>query len=620
MTLLFPLGLIGLIGIPVLILIYIIKNRYTEQIIASTYLWTLSEKFLKRKVPISKIAGLISLLLQILIVALVSLAISHPMIVVANSANSYCFVIDGSGSMNIVQNGSTRFDIAKNKICDIIEKSQNGSDYTLIYSGSSTDFVFEAVTDKKTAKQVVSELSVEYVSMQSEYALAAAQNYFDDNPSVLTYLLTDKSYADYENIRIIDVSKEVENYAISNVAYELSGSKLKVTGTVTSYVSQETLMLEIYFDGEEEAYDSQIITTSKDGCDFEFLCNVTSFGYFKVVIADKDALALDNEVIIYDVEYQNVSDILLVSKSPFFIRAALASAGINKVEFITPDEYDDQSGYGLYVFDSFMPKTLPDDGAVWFFNPDTTLAGTNFSYQSRKEDILTAKFSTSTTTTVKRLLTGIVDPEDKTANNTFQVKGYVKCRLNGNFTTLATCDNNPVLFVGSNSYGNREAVFCFDIHDSAPFALLGVLPTLVKNLIDYSFPTVISDTCYTCGDVIQVNMIAGCTNIRIETPNGKTAYPDASVAISEYKLTEVGVYKIVLVMKDKSERVLNIFSELPEEERKPVSLGDSFIITGTAEKNKSDGYIEILLYIFIALAVLAVADYGLYCYEQYQLR
>ena len=48
MSLLNPLGLLALLAIPVLVLIYVIKNKYTEQTIASTYLWQLSEKFLKR--------------------------------------------------------------------------------------------------------------------------------------------------------------------------------------------------------------------------------------------------------------------------------------------------------------------------------------------------------------------------------------------------------------------------------------------------------------------------------------------------------------------------------------------------------------------------------------------
>lgn len=624
MTFLFPLGLLGLIGIPVLIFIYIIKNRYTEQVISSTYIWTLSEKFLKRKVPISKVAGLISLILQILIVVLASFAISHPMIVIADSASSYCFVLDGSGSMNIVQNGETRFDIAKNKICDIIDKSKNGSDYTLIYSGSNTDFVFEEITDKKVAKQIVSELSVGYVAMYSTDALEAAQELFDYNPSAVIYLLTDKKYQQSQNIEIIDVSEKVENCAIANVAFSLAGTQLKITGTVSSYTTEKNVTVKLYFDGSTEAYDSKEIKATALGNDFEFISDKTSFGFFRVAIENEDALALDNEAVVYNVESQNISDVLLVSDSPFFMRAALASAGITKLDFITVDEYADNTGYGLYIFDSFMPETLPDDGAVWFINPDKTLAGTNFSYQTSVESVANESkigyFSTSTATSVKNLLKGIVDPEDKTSDNSFKLKNYVKCRLNGNFTTLATCENNPIVFVGSNAYGNREAVFSFSIQDSAPFLLMGVLPTLVKNLIDYSFPTVINETSYVCGDFVQVNMISGCSNIKIETPSGKTAYPDASVAISEYQLTEVGVYNIILVMKDNTERILNVFAELPEEERVPNTLGESFLIVGTPENNKSDEYIETLLYIFIIIAVLAVADYGLYCYEQYQLR
>ncbi|MBO5510612.1 MAG: BatA domain-containing protein [Clostridia bacterium] len=95
MSFLYPLGLLGLIGIPILILVYIIKSKYTEQTVASTYLWTLSERFLKRKRRPSPLAGIISLILQILAVTLISLAIAHPIITVPDSANEYCFILDG---------------------------------------------------------------------------------------------------------------------------------------------------------------------------------------------------------------------------------------------------------------------------------------------------------------------------------------------------------------------------------------------------------------------------------------------------------------------------------------------------------------------------------------------
>ena len=80
MNLLQPLGLLGLIGIPILILIYIIKSKYREYVVSSTYIWKLSEKFVKKKSPLSKISGLLSLILQILTVLFLSFALAHPII------------------------------------------------------------------------------------------------------------------------------------------------------------------------------------------------------------------------------------------------------------------------------------------------------------------------------------------------------------------------------------------------------------------------------------------------------------------------------------------------------------------------------------------------------------
>ena len=122
MTFSYPIGLLGLIGIPILIIVYIIKNRYTEQTIASTYLWRLSERFLKRRNPFSKITGIISLVLQLLLVTVLSLAIAHPIFVLPGTAHEYCFILDESASMNMEHDGTTRFENAKNEIIKIIIK------------------------------------------------------------------------------------------------------------------------------------------------------------------------------------------------------------------------------------------------------------------------------------------------------------------------------------------------------------------------------------------------------------------------------------------------------------------------------------------------------------------
>ena len=617
MSFVYPLGLIGLVGIPILIIIYIIKNRYTEQIIPSTYIWNMSEKFLKRRVPISVIAGLISLILQILIVTLVSLAIAHPVITLSNAASSYCFVLDASGSMNVVQNGQTRFDLAKQKINNLIDDSADGSDYTLIYAGNSTETWFEKITDKKTAKQIVNDREVGYVAFDADTALEQAKKFYYNNPAVSVYLVTDTDYEEHDNVNVINVAKTTENYALTNINYGLESGSLVVTGTVIAYNSNELLLIELYFDGEDAPSYSDLFAANDNGLEFKFTCpDRTGFDSMRVQIANDDDLALDSSVTVFDVTNENISDVLLVSDNPFFINAALVAAGVTNVNTVRTAAYDDSVSYGLYIFDGFMPQTLPTDGAIWFFNPTGNLAGTNFSYQNeipspRGSAVYPSPEASSNR--VNRLLSGVTRRE-------FELKKYVKCGLSRGFTELITCDGNPLLFSGTTASGQKEVVFAFDVRDSAEFNLYGDFSLLINNLVAGCFSSVIEQTAYYSGETMFINNVANYESVRVLTPGGKTVYLDTYQEYCEYTLSEVGVYSIVLGLKDKTERTMNVFAAMPEEERFVYSASESFSIEGDAKNEKFDGYFDPTMYIFILIALLAVVDFGVYCYEQYQLR
>lgn len=614
MSFLYPLGFLALLAVPILIFIYIIKNRYTEQTVASTYLWTLSERFLKRRIPINRITGILNLILQILAVILIALILAHPILSIPNSAKAYCFILDGSGSMNIVQNGETRFEEGKRKIGDIIRDSMSGSTYTLIYAGKTTDTIFESDNNKERVLSILDDLSAAYTATGLTDALGSAQRYFNDYPYAVTYLVTDKNYGETENVNVINVSGAAENYALSEIGYVLKGNEtLEISGKVTSYESDATLKVSVYFNGSDEVSQTQDIEVTKlEPKDFVFECREADFASFKVKIEQPDALALDNEEVVFNVKYENISKTLLVSDKPFFVQSILNSSGNTQLEVIATKDYTEQSGYGLYVFDSYTPDSMPKDGAVWLLNPQKNLENSNFSYQAQGNPGVGA-FSTSTSTTVRKMLEG-------TSRREFHLNDYAKLSLSGKFTTLLTCDGNPLLCFGTNSYGNREVVFAFDMHASADLVLSGDIVILMSNMLSYSFPEVIDSTSYFCGDIIEVNMVSGAKGVRIETPQGKSDYPDTTTSVSEYELDEVGVYKIYLIMKDNTERMVNIYSALPVAERQPTVTEDEFIINGTPREGSLTGIIDNLLLIFIILAVIAVADYGVYCYEQYQLR
>ena len=260
MSFLYPLGLLGLIGIPILILVYIIKSKYTEQTVASTYLWTLSEKFLKRKRRPSPLAGIISLILQILAVTLISMAVAHPIVTVPNSAKEYCFILDGSGSMRMEAGVSaetdetvsvTRFDAAKAAIRRRVADTMDGSIFTLVYAGDTTGVICERTDDKEQLLLLLDELTPAYNTLNLTNAIGISQGYFNENSGLKTVLFTDSDFEASENIEVVNVADSVDNYGLSNVTYTHLGNTLTVSGNVTSFESDRDLTLHLYLDGNE---------------------------------------------------------------------------------------------------------------------------------------------------------------------------------------------------------------------------------------------------------------------------------------------------------------------------------------------------------------------------------
>lgn len=80
MTLLLPLGLLGLVSLAVLILIYILRPNYQQKLVSTTFIWKLSLKYKKNRIPISKLRNLLILCCQILLLVSLALMMAQPVI------------------------------------------------------------------------------------------------------------------------------------------------------------------------------------------------------------------------------------------------------------------------------------------------------------------------------------------------------------------------------------------------------------------------------------------------------------------------------------------------------------------------------------------------------------
>ncbi len=623
MRFLYPFGLLGLIGIPLLILIYIIKNRYTEQTIASTYLWTLSEKFLKRRNPLAKITGIISLILQILLVLTLSLIVAHPIIILPEQAKEYCFILDGSGSMNMETDGETRFDRARGEILDVIDSARDGSVFSLVLVTDVTEVIFELNDNRELIKDRIMALECSPGYIDYTDSIGVAQGYFNENPSALTYLVTDMDCEDHKNVNVINVAATENNISVDSFDYSVEADgKIAVMGELITYGSARQIDIELYADdGLEPIGTFTTYGQANTPVDFAIKTELTDFYSLTVKIMSDDSMAIDNEATLYNIKSVNAYKTLLVSDTEFFMKSVIESLGNADLTVMKPDEYydavqnstDSVRGYGLYIFDAYTPEELPRDGSVWLIDPSASIDGSGFSVQGEFSIDGGAELTVnnSSASLVKKLTDGMI-------NDSIYISKYVKCGVYGDFTSIYTYMGSPMIFTGINDFGNREVVFAFNFHDS-DYTLTSDYVVLVRNLLDYSFPAVVEKTEYFCGDVAAVNVVTGCESIRVEPPRGEAFYLNTNTAVGEFILTEAGEYKIIANISG-SERVFYIYSSVPKEERNVVSTLDSIAIVGEPANGGRDGKIDNLTLLYVAVALLFSAEWVVYCYDKYQLR
>ena len=625
MAFVYPLGLLGLIAIPILIIIYILQSKYNEQTVPSTYLWHLSEKFLKRRNPLSGLTGLISLILQILLVALLSLALARPVITLPGAARDYHFLLDSSASMSTSEEGVTRFDAARGEIERLIEDSVDGSTYSLTLVSSEEVVAFTGVSDKKTAISLLGDVSSYHTALTEAELLSAAESVLSESSSTAIYVLTDMSFTEVKGAEVITVgTRDADNYSLSALEYSHTGGRLTASVDVTSHSSDASLTLRLTVDGKEApsrlsadgvALEANTVSVKRgETVRVELAAEHGAFSSFSVELLNADGYQVDNTVTAHNLESDNSYSILIVSESGFFLNAATDALLNSDIKLIDPDDYEGEEGeYGLYIFEGYTPSELPS-GSVWLVNCDKNIESSGFDVRARvslpEADVIEKSGSTATAT--RALLEG-VSGED------IYIKSYIKYSgMYLKFQTLFSYDGNPLIFAGTNGAGARQVVFGFDLNES-DFALSADFITLLENLLAYSFPDVVSRGNYTVGDEATVNIIPNTTGYRAESPTDRDVFIDDSSAVAGILLNEVGTYTVYATVSGK-EIPYRIFSAADPAESAPSSADSAFILEGERTDGSIDGKYDPTGLIFILIAVLFIADWGVYLYEKYQLR
>lgn len=229
MTLLTPLGLLGLIGIVALIIIYIIRPNYQQKFISSTYVWKLSLRYRKKKIPTSKLRNLLLILCQVLFLATAAAILARPNLILQSAIKEpeVVVIIDASASMRAHLDGEKRFTRAVDEASMLVEDTFEEDGYVSLILADNDPKYLLSQRMRKDSQTAISEqfealiqedTQCTYASSDIDGAIELCESVIRENPKAKIYLYTDTDYIYVpEEIELVNVSDINEwNGAILN--------------------------------------------------------------------------------------------------------------------------------------------------------------------------------------------------------------------------------------------------------------------------------------------------------------------------------------------------------------------------------------------------------------------
>ena len=226
------IGLIALIGVPVIIILHMLKRKQKDVIIPSTYLWERAADTSVQSKPWQKLKKSLPLILQLTAAALLGLAVARPYISAFGTAYNYVVVIDASSSMSASDMGGTRLDYSRERAEKLINSLKD-----------KMDVVYGPDTDKSAAVSALRGISATGggIDMETLESIIASEAVKTDGG---IYIFTD-SEAGFDGLdaNIFYAGKETSNCAVTLA----SASEGSILANVRNYgEAEETRTVTVY--------------------------------------------------------------------------------------------------------------------------------------------------------------------------------------------------------------------------------------------------------------------------------------------------------------------------------------------------------------------------------------
>lgn len=626
MSWLAPLGFLGLLGVVALIIIYIIKPNYQQKMISSTYVWRLSLKYRKKRLPINRLQNILLFLCQVLILTICALLLAQPVIMheKIGDENEKVIIIDASASMRLSNGVNTRFERAVNEARTMaLGTLEEGGLVSVIFADDKSDFLFQrataAQTDDINAKfdeLLADGTKCTYSSADVKGAVALAEEVLNYNNEAQVYLYTATEYIEKNEILVENVAEEGEwNAAVLGCVAEMNENNhldisvdLGCYGrtdslTVTCQIhgvngkpqQSKTLSKVEYFDPSAE---EKTVTFTVDDLGGDVLY---SFDYLEIFVTATDSFADDNVFFLYGgtkptIRVQYASSI----PNNYFggmirtMRQTMRDQWTIDFDSLQGDEKAATEGYDLYIFEHRMPDVLPTDGVVLLVDPDQ---GPENSGLRIGETVPVKSDSTLATGTTHELMT-YVD------SSRITIAKYREVIASDGFQELAYYNGKPMI-LAKNEDQAKVVVWAFDLN----YSNLCAMPDftfMMYNLFNYYIPQTLTSNAFEIGDTVTLN--ARGTELKVAGNGEEIAFEGST---GELVLSRPGTYTVTQKpMQGEQMLIENFFVSIPNVESNVTKQVDALPMM-SVETVVEIEFEDLLFYFAIALVVLMFAEWML---------
>ena len=402
------LFLFGL-AVPIVAL-YILRLRRRREPVSTLMFW--EELFRERQTTslFQRLKHLLSLLLQLLFLALLVLAVARPQFAfLTKSARQLVLIIDQSASMNAIEDseGLTRLESAKQSALQTVDGLRFMDEMTVISSHTQPVIHSPFTNHQRSLREAINAIQPTDISTDLEPALdladAIAQTkpnpeivIFSDFQSVSETLLAKlnskmEQDEDTEELdpeikhRLIQVGEANDNVGIT---------QFRVRKSLVNPFDYETLLrvvnaskeerqfnVELYF--KEDLFDVRPYTLAPGESKSEIFSNFTfEGGELKAVLDIDDALSTDNVAYAVLPERERISVLLVTEENPFLEKALAVDEQLD-LNVVTPAAYESDASlkshnsqgkpaYQVVIFDRYSPSTLGDGNYMFIYPPATS--------------------------------------------------------------------------------------------------------------------------------------------------------------------------------------------------------------------------------------------------------